>query len=101
MMRSKPWSRCVVCAAIMSSGMLGCSTVAVHTDKRIDPEPYLGTKFAVKETKRSWNAPRYYGEALIVVYDIPLSFFADTVLLPLDAYLARKDTMEPGPLTGR
>lgn len=94
-------SRCVVCAAILSSGMLGCSTVAVHADKHIDPEPYLGTKLAVKETKRSWNAPRYYGESLIVVYDIPLSFVADTVLLPLDAYLDQKNGMEPGTSLGK
>jgi uncharacterized protein YceK len=79
--------------------MLGCSTVAVHTDKRIDPQPYLGTRLALKEVKRSWHAPRYYGEALIIVYDIPLSFLADTMLLPVDIYVERKAPTQPGSLT--
>ncbi len=69
--------------AVLSAGLSGCSTVAVHLDKDIEPGPYYGTKHAIKETKRSWNQPRFYGEATFVVWDIPLSFAADTLLLPV------------------
>ena len=62
-----------------------CSSIAVHSDPRNEPGPYAGTRLAVKETKRSWMAPKFYGEALFVMYDIPLSIITDTILLPLDA----------------
>jgi len=75
--------------AVMTAAMLGCSTIAVHLDRNLDPGPYYGTKLAVQKTKRSWLTPRYYGEPAFVVFDIPLSFAADTLLLPVDLFVDR------------
>lgn len=70
--------------AILVTTLQGCSTVAVHAEAGVVPPPYAGTKRAVKETQRAWTHYRYYGEVMFVVWDIPFSAVADTVVLPVD-----------------
>lgn len=66
--------------------MNGCSTVRVHSDAEATPAPYVGTKQALRNTKRVWYDYDYYGQVALVALDIPLSAVADTLLLPYDAY---------------
>lgn len=76
--------RIALVSAMTAAVASGCSSIAVHSDARIEVGPYSGTRLAVRETKRSWTAPKFDGEVLFVMYDVPLSFVADTLMLPVD-----------------
>lgn len=82
--------RCALAFSMAAAVTSSCSSIAVHSGPPNEPGPYAGTRLAVKETKRSWMAPKFYGEALFVMYDIPLSIITDTILLPLDGRVARR-----------
>ena len=61
-----------------------CSTVIVHSQKDRSPGPYSGTAQAIEQTKKSWHSPTLYGEVFWTAFDVPLSFVADTIILPYD-----------------
>ena len=69
-------------AAVLSA----CSTIAVHSDKDVAPEPYAGTKIAVTKTKRLWYQYDHYGQIMLSAPDVPFSLMADTLLYPIDVY---------------
>jgi uncharacterized protein YceK len=71
---------------VSSNTLSACSSIASHTDNSITPAPYLGTKRAVTHTTRSLDKYDYYGEFFIRAIDIPMSFIADTILIPYDMY---------------
>lgn len=60
------------------------------------PAPYLGTGKAFKNTADSIFDYDYFGEVFVRVWDIPLCFVADTLLLPYDIYhIFDHDDAEP------
>ena len=67
----------------------GCSTILVHSDQDITPEPYLGTKQAMRKTAQYWHDYDFYGQVVLAALDVPLSLTADTLMLPYDAYRSR------------
>ena len=61
-----------------------CSSIKVHANNSSAVHPYAGTKLAVKSFFDSFVSYDYYGQPSLMAIDVPLCFFADTLLLPYD-----------------
>ena len=83
-------SRNISTLVLIFAQLGGCASIQVHSDPDVTPDPYLGTKQALRNTKRYWHDYDFYGQVALVALDIPLCVVADTLLLPYDAYRSRE-----------
>ena len=67
-----------------------CSTVSTHTVNASQAGPYSGTQQAIRNMKRSTGDFSLAGETWFHAADVPLSFVADTIVLPYDIFVANR-----------
>ena len=78
-------SRMLLSFAVVTT-LTGCSTVATHSVDSSQLGPYSGTQQAFRNMKRSTSDFTLAGETWFHAADVPLSFVADTLLLPYDIF---------------
>ena len=73
----------------------GCGSISSHWNGRHGP--YVGTKFDIEQVKRYTQEQEVSEGEVVAGLDIPLSFIVDTLMLPYDLSVKKREVSQPVP----